>query len=80
MVTLEDIQARLATLELTQAELLTALKTVGATQRVIADALREFSQRIATVESMANDTNRNARSLVEATTEFKELLIAALNR
>ena len=80
MATLEDLEARVAALEATQADyraVLTAVNALGATQR-------EHSQRLAAVESELAEVKTEMRgfrgSTEENLAEIKDLLIRALDR
>ena len=87
---MEDLEARVAALEASQADyraVLTAVNVLGANQR-------EHSQRLAAVEAKVGDmdgrvadlsvqmadTNARVRSLEEGQAEIKDLLIRALDR
>ena len=87
---MEDLEARVAALEASQADyraVLTAMNVLGANQR-------EHSQRLAAVEAKVGDmdgrvadlsvqmadTNARVRSLEEGQAEIKDLLIRALDR
>ena len=80
MATLEDLEARVAALEATQADyraVLTAVNALGANQR-------EHSQRLAAVESELAEVKTEMRgfrgSTEENLAEIKDLLIRALDR
>ena len=87
---MEDLEARVAALEASQADyraVLTAVNVLGANQR-------EHSQRLAAVEAKVGDmdgrvadlsvqmadTNARVWSLEEGQAEIKDLLIRALDR
>jgi hypothetical protein len=76
----ENLPARIAAMEVTQAEVLTVINTIGATQSVLGDALREWGTRMGSAESLAQDTNRRISSLEESIAEIKALLVKALER
>lgn len=90
MAALEDLEARVAALEATQADyraVLAAVNALGASQREIADNLRDHSRRLGTVESKVDvlvgkmdDTNARVRSLEDGQAEIKDLLIRALDK
>jgi 3-hydroxyisobutyrate dehydrogenase-like beta-hydroxyacid dehydrogenase len=80
VATPENLAVRVATMELALSEALAVIKTIGATQGVLGDALREHSARMGSVESMAQDTNQRTRSLEESIAEIKDLLVQALDR
>ena len=80
MATLEDLEARVAALEATQADyraVLTAVNALGANQR-------EHSQRLAAVESELAEVKTEMRGFRRSTeenlAEIKELVIRALDR
>jgi hypothetical protein len=52
MATLENPEPRIATMEAVLADALSVIKTIGATQSVVADALRGYSGRMGSVESV----------------------------
>ena len=80
VATLEDLEARVAALEATQADyraVLTAVNALGANQR-------EHSQRLAAVESELAEVKTEMRGFRRSTednlAEIKDLLIRALDR
>ena len=89
MTTLEDLEARVAALEASQADyraVLAAVNALGANQRDAADTLRDHGRRLGTVESKVDvligkidDTNARVRSLEDGQAEIKDLLIRALD-
>lgn len=90
MPTLDDLEARVAALEASQADyraVLAAVNALGASQREMAETLRDHGRRLGGVESSltsletkVDDTNARVRSLEDATGEIKDLLITALQR
>jgi hypothetical protein len=78
MGTPEDLERRIAVIWASHAEMLAAINSVGATQQVLADALREYSTRMSSVESTALDTNQRIRAIEESLAEIKGLLVRAL--
>jgi prefoldin subunit 5 len=87
---LEDLEARVAALEASQADyraVLAAVNALGANQRELALNQRETAatlvdhgNRLNSLETKMDDTNARVRSLEETTSEIKELLIQALDR
>jgi len=87
---LEDLEARVAALEASQADyraVLAAVSALGANQREMAETLRDHTRRLSgvevqltSVETKVDDTNARVRSLEDTTIEIKELLIRALDR
>jgi uncharacterized coiled-coil protein SlyX len=87
---LEDLEARVAALEASQADyraVLAAVNALGANQSEMAETLRDHTRRLSgvevrltSVETKMDDTNARVRSLEETTSEIKELLIEALDR
>jgi len=80
VATLEDLEARVAALEATQADyraVLTAVNALGANQR-------EHSQRLAAVESELAEVKTEMRGFRRSTednlAEIKDLVIRALDR
>ena len=80
VATLEDLEARVAALEATQADyraVLTAVNALGANQR-------EHSQRLAAVESELAEVKTEMRGFRRSTeenlAEIKDLLIRTLDR
>ena len=73
MATLENLDARLCALDKALKELLEAIRVVEATQRVFADAMREFAMTRTTAE----DTNARIRSIQERTDAINNHLIKA---
>ncbi len=90
MPALEDLEARVAALEASQADyraVLAAVNALGANQRELALNQRETAatlvdhgKRLNSLETKMDDTNARVRSLEETTSEIKELLIEALDR
>lgn len=90
MPALEDLEARVAALEASQADyraVLAAVNALGANQRELALNQRETAatlvdhgKRLNSLETKMDDTNARVRSLEETTSEIKELLIEALYR
>ena len=90
MPALEDLEARVAALEASQADyraVLAAVNALGANQRELALNQRETAatlvdhgNRLNSLETKMDDTNARVRSLEETTSEIKELLIQALDR
>jgi chromosome segregation ATPase len=78
MVTLEDLETRIAAIAASQAELLAVITSVEDTQRVLADALRQYSVRMGSVESTAQNTNHRIGSVEESLAEIEDLLGKAL--
>jgi hypothetical protein len=87
---LEDLEARVAALEASQADyraVLAAVNALGANQRELALNQRETAatlvdhgNRLNSLETKMDDTNARVRSLEDTTSEIKELLIQALDR
>lgn len=80
---MEDLEARIAALEASQADyraVLAAVNALSANQREMADTLRDHGDRLVSFESKLDDTNSRVRSLEDTTGEIKELLIRALER
>jgi hypothetical protein len=84
VTTPDNLSRRILTMEAALADALSVLKTVGATQSVLGDALREYGTRMGSNEDLAQDTNRRLSaletSLEKSLAEIKELLVAALGR
>ena len=90
MPALEDLEARVAALEASQADyraVLAAVNALGANQRELAlnqrqtaATLMDHGKRLNSLETKMDDTNARVRSLEETTSEIKELLIEALDR
>lgn len=90
MATLEEIEARVAALEATQADyraVLAAVNALGANQRELAATVRDHTARLDRVEgkvdllaAKSDDTNARVRSLEEGQSEIKDLLIRALDK
>ncbi|QUR65967.1 hypothetical protein [Mycobacterium spongiae] len=72
-------QARIAALEESQAKILAALEVIGGTQRVLADAVREYinsiDSTVLSVSFIAQDTNHRTHAIEESTAEIKDLLV-----
>jgi hypothetical protein len=87
---LEDLEARVAALEASQADyraVLAAVNALGSNQREMAETMRDHTKRLSgvdrrltSVETTMDDTNARVRSLEDTTIEIKELLIRALDR
>lgn len=69
---MEKLEARLSALDALLTELNTAIKSIEATQQVLADALREFSLTLNTAE----DTNQRIRSIEMTTSVIEDRIIA----
>jgi len=80
VTTADNLSRRILTIEASLADALSGIKSVGATQRVLGDALREYSNRLGGVEDLAQDTNRRISALEKSIAEIKELLVQALAR
>jgi uncharacterized protein YceH (UPF0502 family) len=90
VATLEDLEARVAALEASQADyraVLAAVNALGANQHEMAMTLREHSQILsehsevlAVLKTGHGDTNARVRSLENGVAEIKDLLIQALDR
>jgi hypothetical protein len=78
MSTAENLGARLAAMEIALAEAFTVIKTVGATQSVLGDALREHVTRMQGAEALAQDSNQRIRSLEASVAELRDLLARPL--
>jgi hypothetical protein len=82
MATLEDLEARVAALEASQADyraVLAAVNALGANQREVATTQREHSLRLATLETRVDEgfheTRARFRSVDEQLAEIKDLII-----
>jgi uncharacterized coiled-coil protein SlyX len=90
VATLEDLEARVAALEASQADyraVLSAVNALGANQRDMAltlrehsEVLREHSEALAELKTGLGDTNSRVRSLEDGVAEIKDLLVRALDR
>lgn len=90
MATLEDLEARVAALEASQADyraVLAAVNALGANQREIAMTQRDHSkvltahsQMLADLKTGITETNSRVRSLEDGVSEIKDLLVRALDR
>jgi hypothetical protein len=80
MSTAENLAARVAAMEITLAEALTVIQTIGATQSVLGDALREYAARMRGAEALAQDSNQRIRSLEASVAELRNLLARPLER
>ncbi|QUR69438.1 hypothetical protein [Mycobacterium spongiae] len=71
-------KAHVAALEKAQADIHAALKVIGETQQVFADAMREYvaslESTLRSVSALALDTNERAHSIEQTTAEIKRLL------
>jgi hypothetical protein len=86
MATLEDLEARVAALEASQADyraVLAAVNALGANQRELTMTVREHGNRLAAVEAGLADfrleVNGRFRSVDEQLTEIKDLIIGRRN-
>ena len=86
MATLEDIEARVAALEASQADyraVLTAVNALGATQRDHGLRLTAVETRLGTVETELSDfrteTRGRFRSVDEQLAEIKDLILGRRN-
>ncbi|MGV0771859.1 hypothetical protein [Mycobacterium syngnathidarum] len=89
MATLEDLEARIAALEASQADyraVLAAINALGANQREMATTVRDHTARLDRVETKvdqlavkSDDTNARVRSLEEGQAGIKDLLLRALD-
>lgn len=87
---MDDLEARVAALEASQADyraVLAAVNALGANQqelatnqRTMADTLRDHGNRLSALEVSTTDTNARVRSLEDTTVEIKDLLIRALEK
>lgn len=87
---MDDLEARVAALEASQADyraVLAAVNTLGANQRelatnqrTMAETLRDHGNRLSALEVSTTDTNARVRSLEDTTVEIKDLLIRALGK
>jgi chromosome segregation ATPase len=83
VATLEDLEARVAALEASQADygaVLAAVNALGANQHEMAMTQREHSQALAELKTGLGDTNARVRSLEDGVGEIKDLLVRALDR
>ncbi len=80
MSTAENLAARVAAMEIALAEALAVIKTIGATQSVLGDALREYAARMRGSETLAQDSNQRIKSLEASVAELKELLAKPVER
>lgn len=76
----DNLSRRILTMEAALAEAVAVIKTVGATQSVLGDALRECNNRMGGAEDLAQDTNRRISALEKSIAEIKDLLVQALDR
>jgi hypothetical protein len=86
MATLEDLEARVAALEASQADyraVLTAVNALGATQRDHGLRLTAVETRLGTVETEVSDfrteTRGRFRSVDEQLAEIKDLILGRRN-
>ena len=87
---MDDLEARVAALEASQADyraVLAAVNALGANQRelatnqrTMADTLRDHGNRLSALEGSTTVTNARVRSLEDTTVEIKDLLIRALEK
>ena len=87
---MDDLEARVAALEASQADyraVLAAVNALGANQRelatnqrTMAETLRDHGNRLSALEVSPTDTNARVRSLEDTTVEIKDLLIRALGK
>ncbi len=80
MVNPENLSRRFLVMEASLADALAVIKSIGATQSVLGDALREYSQRLGSAETLAQDTNRRIAALEKSVAEIKDLVVKALDR
>jgi hypothetical protein len=90
VTTSDDLEARVAALEASQADyraVLAAVDTLGTNQRelatnqrAMAETLRDHGNRLSALEVSTTDTNARVRSLEDTTVEIKDLLIRALGK
>jgi hypothetical protein len=84
VTTPDNFSRRILTMEASLAEALSVIRTVGATQSVLGDALREYGTRMGKAEDLAHDTNRRISaletSLEKSLAEIKDLLVQARGR
>lgn len=78
--TLENLEVRLAAIAAFQSELLAAINSVGTTQHVLGDALREYRNGMTHVETMAMENGRKLSAIQEAIAELKRLVTKALEQ
>ncbi|WP_301122509.1 hypothetical protein [Mycolicibacterium fortuitum] len=81
MATLEDLEARIAALEASQADyraVLAAINALGTNQRDHADRLSRVETKVDQLATKSDDTNARVRSLEEGQAEIKDLLLRAL--
>jgi hypothetical protein len=83
MTTLEELAARVAALEATQADyraVLAAVNALGANQRDLATTVRDLSGTVARLDAQGGDTNARVRSLEDNVADVKDLLVRALEK
>jgi hypothetical protein len=86
VATLEDLEARVAALEASQADyraVLTAVNALGANQRELTTTVREHGRRLDSLETTVADfrqeTRANFRSIDEQFAQVKDLIIGGRN-
>ncbi|MDG5773748.1 hypothetical protein [Mycolicibacterium fortuitum] len=82
MATLEDLEARIAALEASQADyraVLAAINALGANQRDHAERLSGVNSKVDHIATKSDDTNARVRSLEDGQAEIKDLLLRALD-
>lgn len=86
MATLEELEARIAALEASQADyraVIAAINALGANQRELTATVRDHGRRLDTVETSLADfrqeTRANFRTVDEHLTEIKDLVISLRN-
>ena len=75
----DNLSRRILTMEASLADALAVIRTVGATQSVLGDALREYGTRMGRAEDLAQDTNRRISALEKSLAEIKDLLVQTLD-
>lgn len=82
MATLEDLEARIAALEASQADyraVLAAINALGTNQRGHAEQLSGVNSKVDQLATKSDDTNARVRSLEEGQAEILDLLVRALD-
>ncbi|PKW16264.1 hypothetical protein [Saccharopolyspora spinosa] len=83
MVTLAELEARVAALEAAQADyraVLAAVNALGANQREHSERLQRLHDGQDKLARGQDDTNARVRSIEEGVAEIKDLLVPALDR
>lgn len=83
MTTPEELEARVAALEATQADyraVLAAVNALGTNQRETALTVREHTTTLERLEAKTDDTNVRVRSLEDNVADIKEFLVQALEK